>query len=381
MVPAKLLTITFRHNNYEERSSIVDFFSLYLLTHTNKLKTLTKNNSFKIHNSNVEISNNINIIGNQTLLTYQITWANVNDNDEIILNYILSIFTKRTYFSKGIFKSLKLDFESSFASLINNYAYASAYYLSKAVLPKIIISNNFLNKTLLNDFQFSHIIKYYNEIFKSSEVHIGANFKNEHLISFESEMKKFFDGNDHSYIDSLEYPIYKKASYKIKSSPLVISLVYNTNIRFPNLNYLMCLLLNELLGGNQASYLFSEIREKKSLAYQVDSSYDRFTGLITVYVITDNDDNINQIRTLVNNFFSNDYVISNFDKMKAFLIENIKLDADYPYEYYKEKLLFQNFGLIYKLEDKLSILNNVTLEEINQLKLSSKLIYEQIVSQ
>lgn len=63
----------------------------------------------------------------------------------------------------------------------------------------------------------------------------------------------------------------------------VLQLAHHTSLTYTSTDYFSFLVFNGMLGGFSHSRLFTEIREKAGLSYQVGSQLDVFTGLLQIY--------------------------------------------------------------------------------------------------
>jgi predicted Zn-dependent peptidase len=84
-------------------------------------------------------------------------------------------------------------------------------------------------------------------------------------------------------------------------------------------NRYACLLLNSILGGSMSSWLFQEVREKRGLAYEIQSYLASYTnvGLLGVYVGTDAE----KIPDVMN------IILDAFSRFKDRLLEDEKIHA------------------------------------------------------
>ncbi|XOW22170.1 insulinase family protein [Lactococcus cremoris] len=62
----------------------------------------------------------------------------------------------------------------------------------------------------------------------------------------------------------------------------ILQLAYQMPVAYGDENYLALQVMNGLLGGFAHSKLFTNVREKASLAYSISSTFDSFTGFLKI---------------------------------------------------------------------------------------------------
>lgn len=68
----------------------------------------------------------------------------------------------------------------------------------------------------------------------------------------------------------------------IEGSQSVLSMAYELPIYFGDGLYFAAVIFNQLFGGSSQSLLFANVREKRSLAYDIHSSYNSLVGMDSV---------------------------------------------------------------------------------------------------
>lgn len=106
-------------------------------------------------------------------------------------------------------------------------------------------------------------------------------------------------------------------AYKIKNSKFRTNIVYQ--------------LLNILLGGDDQSLLFQNVREKNSLAYSVNSQYNSFSKTIAIFAGVEGeslDNALSLIKEQINLLQSESVSIEQLNHAKKVLIQRRKLSND-----------------------------------------------------
>ena len=128
--------------------------------------------------------------------------------------------------------------------------------------------------------------------------------------------------------------------------------------------------LNELFGGSAASKLFLNVREKLSLCYYCSSSYDRYTGTMTVSSGIENKNRDIAERAILSELNDiRDGKISDFELQaaKASLTNGYKQLADSPYDlqgFYGNR---EYFGFTENIEEAKNGILSVSKKDISRL--------------
>lgn len=115
------------------------------------------------------------------------------------------------------------------------------------------------------------------------------------LVAGNIDEKVIYDGFiDFGFKDRLEYPIndviYTQEISEVKFEDEIqdgllqskLNLAYKLPIKFRGTKHYAALVFNSLFGGSAQSLLFTEVREKNSLAYYANSSFDPFREYLMV---------------------------------------------------------------------------------------------------
>lgn len=141
--------------------------------------------------------------------------------------------------------------------------------------------------------------------------------------------KYFVDNNKHTTFKSnylLTSDIVKEETEKRDTQQAYMTIVYNTNTLNVNEDYWALQLMSMILGGLPNSFLFQEVREKRSLCYTIRSTVKGYDGVmyISAGVRLDSIDEaikitLAQVERLLANEFSDEL----FESAKSMLIDSV----------------------------------------------------------
>ena len=119
--------------------------------------------------------------------------------------------------------------------------------------------------------------------------------------SLKKNFKKYFSSFE-EFIDKIQmtptkYQSYREKIIELKTEQSIVVMNFATEVKKFQKDYFNLLIFNMLFGGEANSLLFNVIREKYGFCYEIYSSVDVNSGLITVYMGLDKC-NIDQAMTL-----------------------------------------------------------------------------------
>lgn len=155
-------------------------------------------------------------------------------------------------------------------------------------------------------------------------------------------------------------------------------MVYNTNIAINDPLYYSLRIATIALGQLPISLLFTEIREKRSLCYNISSSLISFDGVMMIYTGID-DKNLDQSKSLIIEQVASIINSPLTDKLmnasKEMLINSIKSITDNPNAIlnfvYQNHLLKQNYSYDDMIELIKQVDNESVMRAFKQLKLNT----------
>lgn len=124
----------------------------------------------------------------------------------------------------------------------------------------------------------------------------------------------------------------QRGAKNIEGSQSVLSIAYELPIYFGDEDYFPAVIFNQLFGGSSRSLLFTNVREKHSLAYDIHSSYNSLVGMDSVQAGIDfqNEEQVtqmvaDQLQQMVDGHYSDELL----DGVKHALINQHRSEADH----------------------------------------------------
>lgn len=152
----------------------------------------------------------------------------------------------------------------------------------------------------------------------------------------------------------------------IETKQARINMGYKLNVDHPDKSYFAFILLNQIFGGDPSSMLFTNVREKLSLAYQIHSQIDARSGML--YVLSGvNQDKRKQAIDTINTEFEKirqgEFDIELLNTAKRMIINQKKESMDRPKGFIE--IEFSNtFGAHVDEADWIAGIQAVTQEDI-----------------
>ncbi|MCE4957230.1 EF-P 5-aminopentanol modification-associated protein YfmF [Macrococcoides caseolyticum] len=148
-----------------------------------------------------------------------------------------------------------------------------------------------------------------------------------------------------------------------------INMGYQFDVRHAEKSYFSFIILNQIFGGDPSSLLFTNVREKLSLAYQIHSQIDARSGILYVLSGVNQDKRqqaIDTIQAEFENIKSGNFDVNLLETAKRLVINQKKESLDRPKGFIE--IEFSNtFGSIVTEEEWIKGINAVTKEDIIQL--------------
>ncbi len=239
----------------------------------------------------------------------------------------------------------------------------------------------------INNFTREQFLKYKNTHYYAENAYIcvTGNFDEGEVIDLieknfvfkEVDVEKF----DHSKVELLRNNKIKKT---IDQNKAKVRVVYqdieqaHLKLGFPGFSYFdqqsnVLSIVSIILGGCMSSRLFTEVREKRGLCYNIHSSMDRYQdcGLFSINSGLDKDrifEAIEVIKSELLKLRENGVTEEEMNKAKAIIIGKTDVsleDTSNLAEFYGRNYLLKN--IIMTPEEKKEIINKVTLNEINDI--------------
>lgn len=179
------------------------------------------------------------------------------------------------------------------------------------------------------------------------------------------------EGEQKEALKSLGERSYNRAAGEVYETMKVqqgkMSLLYNANASVFQDNYFALVLFNSIFGGGAHSKLFNEVREKHSLAYSIYSTFDKFSGVMTIGAGVDYR-NFEKVKNLIDEelqkmrqgIFTDQEVSAARTKIKS----SLRSMEDSMFSMSSYLTALRVFGISYTVEDVMKGIDGVTKEEI-----------------
>lgn len=134
--------------------------------------------------------------------------------------------------------------------------------------------------------------------------------------------------------------------------------------------YDAAVILDTILGGYPESRLFKIIREQEGLCYDIASSYDFYKGVMMISSgidLSKLDHALIQIEKLVDDLKSNGITETELKHAKAYYIHQLKTSLDSQSTLTKRAFIREMLHYEDTIEEKLTKINAITLEEVNRV--------------
>ncbi|MFC4651881.1 EF-P 5-aminopentanol modification-associated protein YfmF [Lactococcus nasutitermitis] len=175
---------------------------------------------------------------------------------------------------------------------------------------------------------------YYQEMLRSNLIDIFvlgdvAETQVERLFTdFDFENRAEIDGL--FYAQALQDDVHFLTEKK-EAAQSILQLAYHLPVQYGSADYLALQIMNGLLGGFAHSKLFTNVREKASLAYSVSSTFDSFTGFFKISAGIDGK-NVERAKALifeqVNAMQAGDFSDSELEQTKTMLRNSYFMGQD-----------------------------------------------------
>lgn len=262
----------------------------------------------ELYNLRVNIDNSI--INNMQQFTFSISGTNPKyyNDEEYTINSILE-YLNEIIFNPNI-EGNKFN-EESFNMCFNRYKIAlktnmedknSLAYFESINLIKDK-ENKYFSYGYLKDFNKitnEALYKEYLELINSKIIIscIGDLDKNELKSNFIKYFNNYEEFNSKIKMRPTKYQEVKEKVIKVKTEQSIMIMTFATEIVKFKKDYFDLLIFNMLFGGEANSKLFQVIREEYGFCYEIYSSVDANSGLITVYLGLD-ERNIDDAKALI----------------------------------------------------------------------------------
>jgi predicted Zn-dependent peptidase len=171
-----------------------------------------------------------------------------------------------------------------------------------------------------------------------------------------------------------QQPHLKKDVHLVKEKQRVnqakLAIGYRINAYYNTPSYYVAIVLNMLLGGSAESLLFKDIRETKSLAYYIGSSYDAYKGSLIIYAgITEKNQELalSSINEVINQIKTSDFLDEYLNIAKKLIVNGLLASLDSNGSLLSRLTGLSMFDKTFNKQRLIDNVNGVTKEEIASL--------------
>ncbi len=234
-----------------------------------------------------------------------------------------------------------------------------------------IAASVFGDKKVLNELTPSNLVDYYNELVQSPfDIYVYGDVQFSKIVRM---IKKYFcfepTRQRKKYLPSkaiLPFQIASKKIYK-DVSQAKLAIAYTTGIVFNDKNCYAMRVLNNLLGENQQSKLFIELREKQGLCYSIFSHFDSVYGMIYIYTgipMNQVDKVIEEIDKQIQAIQNGEFSSLDMDRAKIDIISTLKKMKDNMFEYLNYEFRYSLYNENINLDEIINKYQEVTKKDI-----------------
>lgn len=274
-----------------------------------------------------------------------------------MINYVNSIIENKEYYSKIKLQSLFYDHDDP----------QGQYILGTSSQLASVDANS--------------LYEFYRQMISQEQVNIlvAGNFNSEIILD---EIKNF------DFITQRQvqkYPIPSIPNDKTEVSRLeeefvgsqsVINLGYYLPVYYGDANYFAATIFNQLFGGTGQSMLFTNVREKSGLAYDIHSGYSSLTGMINVQAgveLSKVDQAIQEIEDQLRLIQIGQFDIKLIDNIKNAMVNHHFAENDYLRTIVDREYIQSVLKISWNDEEWIEGINRVSKEDVvkvaNQMKL------------
>lgn len=263
--------------------------------------------------------------------------SNLTENSFNLLNDIIfNPLIEKEKFQENYFKQETEVLKQDILALINDkYSFAVENCLRKMcknekyrIYKKGSVS---ALSEITNEELYAHYKKIINQAKRS--LFLIGDFKDEFIEHIFKNIKMsagqdIFDDNTERNYQKKEINFYQQ---EMKINQAKLSMGFRTGITRRDDDYYSLLVFNSLIGGSTHSKLFQEIREKRSLAYYVNSSIETTKGLLLVNSGINSEDQekvVELVKKEISKVTAGEFSQKEFMRSKKSIINHLKQDFD-----------------------------------------------------
>ena len=302
--------------------------------------------------------------GNQHTLQVSITFPNdkyLPPKSELtseILAFLKEMiedpFIEGDQFNQAYFQIHQGNMVHYLDSIQDNKEFFSTLELQRLYYPNDPDHGHFLmgSHQEMSQISAQELYTFYRWVLNSAKITIlaGGDLIDDQLVTGFKEFASFTDRMPEDYqLRVVPAPISKvqQGTKVIAGSQSVLSMAYELPIYFGDDDYFASVIFNQLFGGSSRSLLFTNVREKNSLAYDIHSGYNSLVGMVTVQAgidFKDEDRVIQMVADQLQQTSDGKYSDELLDGVKQALINQHRSEADHLGSLIEKQYLQQMMG-------------------------------------
>nr|WP_279592789.1 insulinase family protein [Lentilactobacillus kefiri] len=230
------------------------------------------------------------------------------------------------------------------------------------------------------------LYEFYGQVLSQSKISIlvGGDLDENVVVNGFKKFRSFVDRTPDTFDlkvvpDNVEKV--QRGTKNIAGSQSVLSIAYRLPIYFGDAQYFPAVIFNQLFGGSSRSLLFTNVREKNSMAYDIHSSYNSLVGMASVQAGIDykNEERVTemvaeQLKQMIDGHYSDELL----EGVKQALINQHRSEADHLSALIEKQYVQQIMGFSLSDADWESQVEAVNREQISEVakQMSLRAVYQ-----
>lgn len=336
--------------------------------------------------------------GNQHTLQVSITFPNdkyLPPKSELtseILDFLREMiedpFVDGDQFNLAYFRIHQNNMVNYLDSIQDNKGFFSTLQLQKLYYPNDQDHGSFLMGTPQETKAITspQLYEFYRQVLSQSKISIlvGGDLDENVVVNGFKEFRSFVDRTPDTFdlkvvpdrVDKVQ-----RGTKNIAGSQSVLSIAYRLPIYFGDAQYFPAVIFNQLFGGSSRSLLFTNVREKNSMAYDIHSSYNSLVGMASVQAGIDykNEERVTemvaeQLKQMIDGHYSDELL----EGVKQALINQHRSEADHLSALIEKQYVQQTMGFSLSDADWESQVEAVNREQISEVakQMSLRAVYQ-----
>lgn len=358
-----LINFTFpaRHENFAKLALLAELLENCSARYDSEL--LVSRQLSKMYGASFGVS--VLRYGNQHTLQVSITFPNdkfVPEKGQLtseVLSFLQEMiedpYVDGNQFNQEYFRIHQSNMINYLDSIQDNKGFFATLQLQKLYYANDPDHGNFLmgNQQDMRAINSGNLFEFYRQVLSQAKISIlvGGDLNEKVIVNGFKHFQSFVDRTPQTFelkVKPLPIKEVQRAAKDIEGSQSVLSMAYELPIYFGDEQYFPAVIFNQLFGGSSRSLLFTNVREKNSLAYDIHSSYNSLVGMDTIQAGIDfvNEDRVaamvnNQLQQMIDGNYSDELL----EGVKQALINQHRSGVDHLGSLIEKQYLQHIIGL------------------------------------